>query len=154
MITSFAAGPLLERAKKAEAELAAAIGRAEKAEAERDEPVALLHEVSVRRWNPYRCDDIDQKTNAFLDKFGYRLDEILALDAKNDLVRSYRDFAHNLQTEVDELRDENRELRATVADLQESYSDKPKDDTPSRHLKLAERTGRLQAEFDAAKGGA
>jgi len=44
---------------------------------------------------------------------------IQALDAKNDLVRSYRDLAHNIQKEVAELRDENRELRATVADLQE-----------------------------------
>jgi hypothetical protein len=33
------------------------------------------------------------------------------------------------------------------------YSDKPKDDTPSRHLELAERTGRLQAERDEAKDG-
>jgi hypothetical protein len=51
----------------------------EQLKTERDEAVALLHEVSVRRWHPYRCDDIDQKTNAFLDKFGCRLDEIFAV---------------------------------------------------------------------------
>jgi hemerythrin-like domain-containing protein len=73
---------------------------------------------------------------------------IQALDAKNDLVRSYRDLAHNLQKEVDELRDLNRELRATVADLQESYSDKP-----TRHLDRHRSVARSDVLREAVRRG-